>query len=57
MGEICVAHKGTGGGGPKGKKGFGKARHLEKLDIYCSITLKGILNRLRERGLDLSDFR
>jgi hypothetical protein len=32
-------------------------RDLEKLDIDGSITLKGILNRLRGRGLDLSGLR
>ena len=51
MGGICVAHKATGGGGLKERK------DLEKLDIDGSITLEGILNRLRERGLDLSDLR
>jgi hypothetical protein len=32
-------------------------KDLEKLDIDGRITLKGILNRLRERGLDLCDLR
>jgi hypothetical protein len=51
MGGICVAHKGIGGGGLKERK------CLEKLDIVGSITLKMILNRLRGRGLDISDLR
>lgn len=51
MGGICVAHKGTGGGD------LNERKVLENLEIDGSITLKGILCRLRGHGLDLSDLR
>lgn len=41
------------GGGEWGN--LKERKNLEKLDIDGSITLKGILKRLRGRGMDLSD--
>ena len=52
MGGICVARRVLGAGGDLKEK-----KDLEKLDINGSITLKGILKRLRGRGMYLSVLR
>lgn len=56
MGRNNGAHKGEKHKGNM-RGNLKERKDLENLDIDGTITLKGILNRLRGRGLNLSDSR